>query len=117
MGSSADLVALERLAIPTVVVADAYFVESVQDQANFSGLVEPLLLAIVPGSLANITPAKIVQYGDAVLDDIVGGLVVANTVQEKDQLGHKKKEKSNIVTYLGANAWDVLDMMNKSSLK
>ena len=116
VGASADLVALERLGIPTVVVTAAHFLDSVQDQAKFSGLVQPLPVAIVPDPLTNITPAKIIQYVDAVLDDIVGGLVVGDAVQEKEwQIVEKKK--SNLVTYRGTNAWDVLDLMNKNFLE
>ena len=116
VGSSADLAALERLGVPTVVVTAAHFLDSVQDQAKLSGLVQPLPVAVVPDPLTNITPEKIIQYVDAVIDDVVAGLVIGKTTSEKEGSMERSKP-SNFLTYRGENARDVLDLMNKTFLK
>ncbi|KAE8449121.1 hypothetical protein EG329_008505 [Mollisiaceae sp. DMI_Dod_QoI] len=116
VGASADLVALERLGIPTVIVTTAHFVDSVRDQAEFSGLIQPLPVAIIPDPLTNITLARVIHDIDAVIDEVVEGLVVRKPVT-KPFTRTEKRKKSNLLTYRGASVWDVFDVMTKNFLE
>jgi hypothetical protein len=49
-------------------------------------------------------PCPRFQYVDAVLDDTVERIFVGKNCPGEGPAGTKKKEKSNIVTYRGANA-------------
>ncbi|KAI0121292.1 hypothetical protein BJ170DRAFT_599967 [Xylariales sp. AK1849] len=118
VGAAADLVALERLGIPTVIITATHFIDSLQYRARFSGLIQPLLVAEVPDPFTNISPEKIIEHTDAALDQIMAGLVTQATgFQAGHQYNHTGRGAySNVVTYRAGSPWDILDMVNKSFL-
>ena len=126
VGTAADLIALEDLGIPTVVITAEHFQDSVQQQAVFSGLVEPLPTAIVPDPLTNISSTAIVRNIDACLEEIISGLtrsfdeiingLSTNKVGQMSNGDVERRPKSNYLIYRGVDEWDAWDRMNVSFL-
>lgn len=115
VATAADLVVLEELGIPTVVVTAEHFQDSVQQQALFSGLADSLPTAIVPDPLTNITSTDIVRDIDACLEKIICGLTTSKGVQMSS--GEvERRPKSNVLSYRGINEWVCWDRMNTSFL-
>ena len=115
VGTAADLVALEQLGIPTVVVVAQHFVDSILQQALFSGLIEALPFAIVPDPLTNIPSTQILSDTDASLEEIIGGLIVSDS--SHNTIGAvQSRQKSNILTYRSGGGREVCDLMNESFL-
>jgi hypothetical protein len=85
VGAATDLVELESLGIPTVVIVTKHFLSAVQEQARFCGLIEPLRTAVVPDALTNITTDQIRVETDDALEDVIDGLLSGSTLDHSEE--------------------------------